>query len=62
MEELEKQKMDLVDMLNKVNKEIDSYGLKDLAVSSGPLKEMLNRKSRIEHKISLINKEMECCE
>ena len=62
MEELEKQKMDLVDMLNKVNMEIDSYGLKDLAISSGPLKEMLNRKSRIENKINLINNQLECCE
>ena len=57
---LEEEKMDLVDMLNKVNKEIDGYGLNDFAVSSGPLKEMISRRERIEFKISLVNKQLEC--
>lgn len=61
-QKLEEKKLTLVWIYNALIDKIDSYWLQDLAYSSKPLKEMINKKEMIRWEIDLINKQLECLE
>lgn len=61
-QKLEERKLTLVWIYNALIDKIDSYWLQDLAYSSKPLKEMINKKEMIRWEIDLINKQLECLE
>ena len=61
-QKLEEKKLTLVWIYNALIDKIDAYWLQDLAYSSKPLKEMINKKEMIRWEIDLINKQLECLE
>lgn len=61
-QKLEERKLTLVWIYNALIDKIDAYWLQDLAYSSKPLKEMINKKEMIRWEIDLINKQLECLE
>jgi len=61
-QKLEEKKLTLVWIYNALIEKIDAYWLQDLAYSSKPLKEMINKKEMIRWEIDLINKQLECLE
>ena len=57
-QKLEERKLTLVWIYNALVEQIDWYWLQDLAYSSWPLKEMINRKEMVRWEIDLINKQL----
>lgn len=53
---LNEEKTKLVDAYTQVLVEIESYWLNDLAISNGPLKEMVARRDRLKRRIEELNK------
>jgi len=53
---LTEQKMKLVGIYNSLQEKIDAYWLKDIAISSWPLKDLCAKRDEVERQIKELNK------